>query len=732
MRFMRMPNGENVQIPEGATPEDIAALRAQYSPKSGDKPKSQADTMRTAPTPRQTRVQRRKEEIKRGESMSVGKRISNLVANPIAAVANTANDLVGGKLGAGFAFNFDDELRGAKYSFERNAPKLLRGQDTNFSRDYNTERDARREIKRDFETTNPGTALAAEIAGALANPLGTGGRAVYTAGRLLSKAPAAAKAGRALTRTAARMRSSSPLGKAVQAGAVQGAAQGAGASEELSDLPQSALIGAGTGALVGGALGGTAIGARRVAQIVRDRAPANAPRKAYERVGSLIGKAKDANGKKLTPAKVRERIATADSQGANMAVMDTVPSLRAEAAYLARSPNVPRSNDLQQFGEDRIAARNANFKDQVSNRATTGGQDLRDYTEGLDQTRRGIGSFDYREGGPMDNPVVWEEQGLDKFFREAGPTTEAVLKRAYNIMLDERRNPLELNMGDGTFTGVPTFRTLDYVKRGYDEIIESALGSGNRSQASRISKELSQLKSMLIDQNPEYGAILAAQRDPFQKKQAAEWGEWAFNKLTTEPRQVLRKIENEDAEVVDSVRIGIIDKLLNLDTKADPVSAIRAYMRNDAQRKVLEFAFGGKKEFDSFAKWVADEFEAVKSDAVTSTARNSVTSAVQLARDGAFGAAEEVGFQGLKGMAFGGTTGLFANAIRSLQNFKNEMTVDVQDEIARLLMSKGEDLEEGIAAAAKFMAARNKRNAQYGINVSKGVAAPMAAVMGSE
>jgi len=64
----------------------------------------------------------------------------------------------------------------------------------------------------------------------------------------------------------------------------------------------------------------------------------------------------------------------------------------------------------------------------------------------------------------------------------------------------------------------------------------------------------------------------------------------------------------------------------------------------------------------------------------------------------------------MRGFAFGGAVGAASGAMRTLQNIATGTTKVTQEEIARILLSKGENLVKGTEAAAAYQKARQASN----------------------
>ena len=142
-------------------------------------------------------------------------------------------------LAQGLTFGFSDELAaGLGAVAGKVLPESMGGMPSGHSV-AETYRDIRNQIREEteaFREQNPKTAFAAEMAGGLA----TGG----AGGARIAGSQAAQQLGR--------------YGAPMAAGAIEGGLYGAGGAEELEDVPLSAAIGAGTGAVTAAA--GTKVG----------------------------------------------------------------------------------------------------------------------------------------------------------------------------------------------------------------------------------------------------------------------------------------------------------------------------------------------------------------------------------------------------------------------------------------------------------------------------------------
>jgi hypothetical protein len=543
--------------------------------------------------------------------------------------------------------------------------------------------------------------------GALANPVGTGSKALHAL-----RAPLLAK-------LATKIDDAPAIVQASIAGMNQGALNSAGASEadNLNDLIAQTLTGAGTGAAAGAAFGTAAHGVRRASQILRDRAPESSKRVAYEHVDSMLKRAG------ITPEQAALKMDQARRAGNDAMVMDLSPGLQAQAGYLARQPNVPSSNKLIARGDDRINDRSELFEAEVRRGIRPrSGQDADAAKAGIRTAQKAQGAATYDE--VLDKPFVWNDE-LETFVRTAPPATRATMRDAIKLVENERVDPVSLGIkfdaeGNMAFDRVPSMRVFDYMKRAFDQNIGRALREGDRNLARVLSGELRTLKAGIAKSNPEYKDVLARQHDFFQQTEAVDLGLSVVNRLRTEPKVVLRELRALPEDKVDLARTGIVEAIIGLrNNKADPVKFLRSAMRTPTQRKVLEFAFNGRGNLARFERWMNRELRATRSDSLTAPGRQSATHLFEEAGESLKENLGGIAMNAVRGFAFGGPAGMSAAGARSLHDLRMNPSTGAMDEIAKILMSRGIELPKQVEASQKFAQRRQKSNRKAAIAAAK-------------
>lgn len=635
-------------------------------------------------------------------------------------------DNVARPLGHGVFAGFDDEAQGAVSAATSGVYNAIKhGDISEIGKEYTTARDTQREINRRHDESHPILATGAELGGALLNPVGDGAAGLNA----LAKGADALGLGRA-ARVAAggarKIESAYVPVRAALAGANQGALNAAGTADNLSDVPGALADGYLAGGVAGGVLGGAVHGGAKIAQTLRDAGTSAAPRIAAERVGGLLEKGG------FTPESAATELASTDAanlsrlnptQGAMLA--DLTPGLQAKAANIARQVDVPSSNALITRANERIADRGQQAANQFAGTADNAGGTLAfDAPEHLDSiigARKGSGRADYAEGGAMDAPLQHSPE-IERFFRDMPPSTENAMRAAHNDMAEEMRvsgQALPANQENSIFTHVPNMRTLDYSLRRLSANATAAYKAGDAPLANRLGDQITRLKQIVGDANPDYAGIIATQRTGFEKQRATEIGQTVLKRMMTDPRSVMRDLNALPPEHVNDARIGIVDALINT-TRADPVNMFASFTRTPAQKKVLSYALGGDDKLDAFEQYLTREARAASLDKMNAPGRQSVTSTAAMGGgDSDASHATQLAQQAGRGFAFGGVIGAATGGMRYLARLATSNTPAVQEEIAKILLGKGEDLAGRVQDAQAFTRARRGTNTRRAVLTAK-------------
>lgn len=143
------------------------------------------------------------------------------------------------------------------------------------------------------------------------------------------------------------------------------------------------------------------------------------------------------------------------------------------------------------------------------------------------------------------------------------PTFGAALREAYNEVLDEGLDPSAVGLeqaGDEILIASPSWQTLDYVKRGLDNIIarNTSKIDGATPEARRAVEMKNLLVSRMDEANPDYAAARAAYASPMQERAALQAGQDAFR---MSPDQLAVNVGNASPTQVGQMQLGFQSSL---------------------------------------------------------------------------------------------------------------------------------------------------------------------------
>ena len=110
------------------------------------------------------------------------------------------------------------------------------------------------------------------------------------------------------------------------------------------------------------------------------------------------------------------------------------------------------------------------------------------------------------------------------------PTFDKALREAYNEVLDEGLDPSAAGLqmiDDGVMMADPSWQSLDYVKRGLDNIIERGMRQGDMPEVRRAQQMKQSLLTRMDEINPAYSAARKAYAGPAAERAFLEQGQQA-------------------------------------------------------------------------------------------------------------------------------------------------------------------------------------------------------------
>ncbi|MGA1354453.1 MAG: hypothetical protein ACO32I_06735 [Candidatus Limnocylindrus sp.] len=429
--------------------------------------------------------------------------------------------------------------------------------------------DIRREYG-EFAQRRPTAAFSTELAG---GALPAAIAALTTTGTGGAAGPAGAGA---LGRIAAN-----PVARGIATGILSGGIAGAGAAEEGERLPGSAV-----GAVLGGGMGGIMPlafrGASSAADWLRERIAPSAEdvtRGAARRINRALGRADEGRG--MSPQEAAQRLAEDRARGIPSTLANVDPALVGLAETVAQ-----RSGASSNIIEAQLGRQMSDVRERVMGRTGRALKAGRYYDEeqalasDLRTRARDLYEDAYSFGTVDDSRIltVLQNPQFKRFFDKARDIADTEKMAA--SLRGEDPSKYELTpiymmdaAGNITETALPDVRTLDYIKRGIDTVIERGFeGEGiSKAEASALRDLRRQFVNAIdeatIDPNTGVSAYALARRDYAGDMEVLDAMRTAREKFTRlPPEEVADFVSTASRAEVDAFRTGafrnIYDKIM--------------------------------------------------------------------------------------------------------------------------------------------------------------------------
>lgn len=462
----------------------------------------------------------------------------------------------------GLTFGFSDEAEAAI--------KSLIGRGT-----YEQNLSAINLAKQEFEQEAPGQALSAELVGGAPYMLAGG----LGAARLASQIPRLANVPRPLIAT----------GGAAATGATSAAITGAGTAQ-----PGERAAGAAEAAPIGAAFG---VGGTTAAKII-PRLPGV---QQMADIGKrMVGRAPDYTQRadvKLLQALQRDGISPADALArlnqikASNYKPETIVELGGEntrrlADIVAQYPGA--SNVARELAEERGAGAGQRITQdfrrafQVNTEATELADDL---IRQRDELSRPLYQKAYSEGGVIDDPRFDEFFKLSAF-KDAYKTARE-LAEFDGIQLPEK-------IEDIRKMGGFDLRTLDYIKRGLDDVLyvkKGPIGGTGKTVLGRLEEKRGQFVELIDEVGPSsYKEARRAFAGPTEVRNAIDEGR-KFSTLG--PAELKKKYDKLSPAEQEGFRIGVFDSIqTNINRGADGADVLRRVWKSPEKRNQIRVFLG--------------------------------------------------------------------------------------------------------------------------------------------
>jgi len=474
-----------------------------------------------------------------------------------------------------------------------------------------------REAYQRFQEKNPFTALGTELVSGLVPTIGMA--MIPGAGT-----PGAVLGGTRTAMAAQRLASALPkfmtgtTAKAAGSGAVTGTIAGAG-SETEGNRTSGAVSGGTTGAVLGPVVGKTiqlgGKGIRAVKNAIKP-SPGAVEQRATNKVLEAMAR-DDLDAKGLTD-KLNKDI----NLGVKSTIMDASPSLSSLGEAVVTRPG-PGRKILGTGLEERLEG----------GREAAAGRALKDIGKNVDYVAQedtlvgklrananNLYNTAYAHGSVDDTRIlkVLEDDTFKKAFKEAQAISGKEARAAELRGEDASRFKLQDIYGvdkDGNLTTVgkiPDVRTLDYIKRGIDALIDKGYrGEGMSKAEANALKDLKKAYVSVIDENvPEYAAARAKYAGDMEVLDALRLGRTDYLSPKMLPAEAKKVVDAMSDGERDALRAGVAQSLLTKVMDApQQVNAAQRIIGAPATRKRLEALFQDPNEYKVFEAAMQRESE---------------------------------------------------------------------------------------------------------------------------
>jgi hypothetical protein len=432
------------------------------------------------------------------------------------------------------------------------------------------------------------------------------------------------------------------LGKSMIKGAGVGGATGAASGFLSGDGLDNRISGAEWGLAIGAPLG--AVAPLILPPLINGVSSAgSAVKSAYKRLlGAPIKTAAqkaEGLGRKVvakamvddavTPLAAGKALNEAHGRGVPLVLGDMGDNLRGLTGSLSRKPGTPRRL-VQAMVDSRQAGQGERVRSAVS-------RDLGDIanpfeaSDALMQQAKARAAPLYEQAyaaPPVQSPA------LDELLQT--PAGRQAIARAKTIAANERRDPTALGFAldkNGEVVLNPMLhaseegedlilsqspqkvkgyspQTLDYVKRGLDDIVESHRDPVTRRlRLDEAGRAINDVRANLVKEldkvNPAYGQARAAYAGPASANQALQSGRRALNYTDQEIERATMNLSDPDKQQFALGFRAAVGEAL--DGKVDAADKVTALLGSPKKRKAISKVFGGEEGLNNFLATMADE-----------------------------------------------------------------------------------------------------------------------------
>lgn len=525
-----------------------------------------------------------------------------------------------------------------------------------------------------------------------------------------------------------------PYGTAATVGATQGAISGAGSAE-----PEKRGQGAESGALIG-AVAGPAITAATRGGGAAYRALSERVSPSEETItagaASRINRALEEAG--MSPADIETRLAADRARGIPAVAANVDPALVDLAEVVAQRSGPSARRVEAELGEQTGGARERVFQ---RTRGELGGRDYYADEEAIVNTLRNRASNQYDEayrfGSVLDPRIMDALQ--DPQFRVFYDKAREIANREARTAQLRGEDPSRFRLldiygpygpeGSNAITQVPDVRTLDYIKRGIDDVIERGFdGRGLSTREAASLRDLRREFVRAIDEATEVDGVSAYKvaRETFagdaEVRDALRLGRNEFNRLDHE--EIGKLFRDMSQAERDAFRTGAVRNVYDMImVPSSNINAAQRLIGSPETRKSLEQLFDSPSQFNLFAS--ALEREAQLYQQSNRILQGSPTARRGQARE-RFEEGPEVGAAAADAITGGWVSSLTNMAARAIRGAN--MSDEISDRVATMLMSRD---PTDVAAAVRILEDYGQRAAVSERRLTRGEVGTTGGVMSS-
>ena len=408
------------------------------------------------------------------------------------------------------------------------------------------------------------------------------------------------------------------MGKAAGTAAATGAVAGAGSATE-GERGMGALEGGATGAVLGPTVAKgiqlTGQAAKAVKNAIRP-SPNAVEQRATNKVLEAMGR------DEMDTQALRDKMLADKKLGVSSTIMDATPSLSTLGEAVVTRPGSGRKILGQGLNERLEGGREA-----AASRA------LKDVGKGVDYTAQedklmgtlrsnanNLYDTAYAHGSVDDTRLlkVLEDDTFKKAFKEAQAISSKEARAAELRGEDPSRFKLndiyDLDK-DGNMISVgkiPDVRTLDYIKRGIDALIDKGYkGEGMGKAEANALKDLRKAYINVIDENvPEYAKARAKYAGDMEVLDALRLGRTDYLSPKMLPAEAKKLVDSMSDAERDALRAGVAQSLLTkVMDSPQQINAAQRIIGAPATRKRLEALFKDPNEYQVFEAALQRESE---------------------------------------------------------------------------------------------------------------------------